>query len=46
MENDSVRPRTLNIKGRNVTFNKACGQVLDTTFRELCDRVNVIFFNL
>ncbi|XP_046393882.1 putative ATPase N2B [Ischnura elegans] len=38
MENDIVRPRTINIKGRNVTFNKTCGQVADCTFSELCDR--------
>ncbi len=36
-ETDSVRPRVLTIKGRNVTFAKACGQVLDSTFVELCD---------
>lgn len=38
MENDVVRARTLNIKGRNVSFNKTCGQVMDSTFNELCDR--------
>ena len=38
MENDVVRSRILNIKGRNVTFNKTCGQVMDSTFEELCDR--------
>lgn len=38
MENDVVRSRVLSIKGRNVTFNRACGQVLDSTFEELCDR--------
>ncbi|OXU19544.1 hypothetical protein TSAR_010032 [Trichomalopsis sarcophagae] len=38
MENDVVRARTLNIKGRNVIFNKTCGQVMDSTFTELCDR--------
>jgi len=37
-ENDIIRPRVLNIHGRNVTFNKTCGQVLDSTFEELCDR--------
>ena len=39
MENDIVRPKTLSIKGRNVTFKKTCGQVIDSTFEELCDRV-------
>ncbi|XP_014238457.1 putative ATPase N2B [Trichogramma pretiosum] len=38
MENDIPRPRTLNIKGRNVTFKKTCGQVIDSNFEELCDR--------
>ncbi|XP_054261173.1 putative ATPase N2B isoform X2 [Macrosteles quadrilineatus] len=37
-ENDIIRPRVLNINGRNVTFNKTCGQVLDSNFEELCDR--------
>ncbi|XP_046663883.1 putative ATPase N2B isoform X2 [Homalodisca vitripennis] len=37
-EIDIIRPRVLNIQGRNVTFNKTCGQVLDSTFEELCDR--------
>jgi len=39
-ENDSVRPKTLTIRGRNVTFAKTCGQVADCTFAELCDRVS------
>lgn len=43
MENDVIRPRTINIMGRNVKFNKSCGQVLDTTFPELCERVSKIF---
>lgn len=38
MENDIIRPRTLTIMGRNVTFNKTCGQVIDSTFDELCAR--------
>ncbi|XP_071569660.1 putative ATPase N2B isoform X1 [Temnothorax nylanderi] len=38
MENDVVRPRTISIRGRNVIFRKTCGQVLDSTFEELCDR--------
>lgn len=37
-ENDVIRPRTISIRGRNVTFRKTCGQVLDSTFEELCDR--------
>ena len=40
-ENDTVRPKTLTIKGRNVTFEKTCGQVVDSTFEELCDRVSL-----
>lgn len=43
LENDIVRPRTLSFMGRNVTFQKCCGQVLDSTFLELCDRVSYIF---
>lgn len=39
MENDIIRPRTLSIMGRNVQFNKTCGQVLDCTFADLCERV-------
>lgn len=38
-ENDVVRSRTISIRGRNVTFERTCGQVLDSTFAELCDRV-------
>ncbi|XP_059470407.1 putative ATPase N2B [Neocloeon triangulifer] len=38
MENDIIRPKTLRIKGRNVTFQRTCGQVADCTFEELCDR--------
>ena len=41
MENDIIRPRTLSIMGRNVQFNKTCGQVLDCTFAELCERVRM-----
>lgn len=26
------------MQGRNVTFNRTCGRVLDTTFEEVCDR--------
>lgn len=39
MENDIIRPKVLTIMGRNVTFNKTCGQVIDATFNELCARV-------
>jgi len=42
MENDVIRPRTISIRGRNVTFRKTCGQVLDSTFEELCDRVRYL----
>jgi len=38
MENDIIRPRTITIMGRNVTFNRTCGQVIDATFEELCVR--------
>lgn len=37
-ETDIIRPRTINILGRDVTFNRTCGMVLDSTFSELCDR--------
>lgn len=37
-ETDSIRSRTLTIKGRNVTFARTCGRVADCTFTELCDR--------
>lgn len=39
-ENDVVRSRIISIRGRNVTFKKTCGQILDSTFEELCDRVS------
>lgn len=42
LENDIIRPRTINILERNVVFSKTCGQILDTTFSELCDRVSSI----
>ncbi|XP_051172910.1 putative ATPase N2B [Leptopilina boulardi] len=38
MENDMIRSKILTIRGRNVTFKKTCGQVMDSTFEELCDR--------
>ncbi|XP_037080405.1 LOW QUALITY PROTEIN: putative ATPase N2B [Pollicipes pollicipes] len=37
-ETDVVRPRVLNVRGRNVQFERTCGQVADCTFAELCDR--------
>lgn len=37
-ENDNIRPRNFIVQGRNVTFNRTCGRVLDTTFEEICDR--------
>jgi len=40
-ENDIIRPRTLTHFGRDLTFNRTCGQVLDSTFSELCDRVSI-----
>uniref|UniRef100_A0A336L0S1 CSON002543 protein n=1 Tax=Culicoides sonorensis TaxID=179676 RepID=A0A336L0S1_CULSO len=37
-ENDTVRPKTFTHLGRNLTFEKTCGRVLDASFNELCDR--------
>lgn len=37
-ENDVVRSKTFTILGRNVTFRKVCGGVLETSFAELCQR--------
>lgn len=37
-ENDVVQSKTINIKDRNLTFQKACGGVLDSSFNELCNR--------
>uniref|UniRef100_A0A2S2PT74 Putative ATPase N2B n=1 Tax=Schizaphis graminum TaxID=13262 RepID=A0A2S2PT74_SCHGA len=37
-ENDTVRPRTLIIMQRNLVFQRVCGQILDASFEELCDR--------
>lgn len=45
-ENDVARSRTISIRGRNVTFERTCGQVLDSTFEELCDRVGYYKFSL
>lgn len=41
-ENDIIRSRTLSYSGRNVTYEKTCGQVIDATFEELCDRVCIL----
>jgi peroxisome-assembly ATPase len=38
-ENDNIRPKTFTHFGRNISFAITCGQVLDSTFDELCDRV-------
>lgn len=38
-ENDIIRPKTFTHFGRNLSFNKTCGQILDSSFEELCDRV-------
>lgn len=37
-ETDIVRSRTLSYSGRNVTFERTCGGLLDSTFEELCGR--------
>ncbi|OWA52238.1 Lactation elevated protein 1 [Hypsibius exemplaris] len=37
-QNDTVRPRRLRIKGREVEFAKTCGSILDATYEELCLR--------
>lgn len=42
-ENDMIRPKTFTHFGRNISFAKTCGQVLDSTFAELCDRVTWSF---
>lgn len=39
-ENDVVRPRTITHLGRDLKFEKTCGQVLFSTFDDLCDRVS------
>lgn len=45
-ENDIIRPRIINILGRDVTFNRTCGMVLDSSFSELCDRVSIQSYSL
>uniref|UniRef100_A0A1B0GJ93 Atpase n=2 Tax=Lutzomyia longipalpis TaxID=7200 RepID=A0A1B0GJ93_LUTLO len=37
-ENDIIRPKTFTHLGRNLNFSKTCGQILDTTFEEICER--------
>ncbi|XP_017962317.1 putative ATPase N2B [Drosophila navojoa] len=37
-ENDIIRPRTITHFGRELTFQRTCGQVLNSSFVELCDR--------
>lgn len=37
-ENDIIRPRTITHFGRDLTFQRTCGQVLDSNFDELCNR--------
>ncbi|XP_023015809.1 putative ATPase N2B isoform X1 [Leptinotarsa decemlineata] len=37
-ENDIVRSKTFTILGRNVSFGKVCGGVLESSFEELCSR--------
>lgn len=39
-ENDIVRPRIITHLGRDLRFETTCGQVLFSTFEELCDRVS------
>lgn len=41
-ENDIIRPRTVTHFGRDLTFQKTCGQVLNSSFDELCDRVRIL----
>eukprot|EP00096_Caligus_rogercresseyi_P013177 TRINITY_DN5854_c0_g1_i2.p1 TRINITY_DN5854_c0_g1~~TRINITY_DN5854_c0_g1_i2.p1 ORF type:complete len:448 (+),score=145.71 TRINITY_DN5854_c0_g1_i2:231-1574(+) len=37
-ETDTIRPRVLRIKGRDVSFAKTCGRLLDCSFEEICGR--------
>lgn len=37
-ETDDTRPRTIRIKGRDVSFKKTCGGIADCSFEELCGR--------
>ena len=40
-------PRELTVMGRKVLLQRTCGRILDTTFHELCIKVNqlLIFFS-
>ncbi|XP_030762473.1 putative ATPase N2B [Sitophilus oryzae] len=37
-ENDIIRSKTFTILGRNITFRKVCGGILESSFEELCER--------
>jgi len=37
-ETDNTRSRAFRVKGRDVSFERACGGVLDSSFEELCGR--------
>lgn len=37
-EGAAVSSKTINHMGRSLTFNKACGRLLDANFDDLCDR--------
>ncbi|PAV80571.1 hypothetical protein WR25_19113 [Diploscapter pachys] len=39
-ENDTVRPKTLNVLGRNVVVEKCCGQVADIDFKQICEQAS------
>lgn len=38
-ENDIVRPRIITHLGRDLKFDKTCGQILFSTFDDLCNKV-------
>uniref|UniRef100_A0A1A9YUC6 Uncharacterized protein n=1 Tax=Glossina morsitans morsitans TaxID=37546 RepID=A0A1A9YUC6_GLOMM len=40
-ENDVVRSRTITHLRRDLKFKSACGRVLNSSFKELCDRLLV-----
>ena len=35
-----IESRTMRVLGRNVTFAKTCGRVLDATFKDICMKVS------
>ncbi|XP_043075224.1 lactation elevated protein 1 homolog B isoform X2 [Puntigrus tetrazona] len=37
-QNDVIRPRVLNVQGREVTMSRTCGTIADCAFQELCER--------